>query len=208
MEDKIRFQSKATEKYCETIFPGAEGVGRELERSLGTRSEKHILVRCQSERERARMLQRLGGLRSTGHGSDARDTLSFESCSSSMASDMEQVSAESSKRMKDMDETTSEAAWTALTNGKEKEVCSLEPEGEAEKSEAMGLGSEVKGISVNPEGESSHRHGRAKRARKEKEHQTRMEKGYMGRHLGTRVRRFRVRREKLCGWNLKRRRIM
>ena len=48
------------------------------------------------------MLQRLG--------SDAQDTLSFESCSSSMACDVEAVSSESSKRMKDMDETTSEAS--------------------------------------------------------------------------------------------------
>ena len=42
--------------------------------------------------------------------------------------------------MKDMDETTSEASWTAVTKGKEKEVWSLEPEGEAEKPEATGLG--------------------------------------------------------------------
>ena len=43
-------------------------------------------------------------------------------------------------------------------------------------SEAINLGSEVKGISVNPEGESRHRHVRAKMARKEIENQTRMEK--------------------------------
>ena len=42
----------------------------------------------------------------------------------------------------------------------------LEPEGEAEKPEAIGLGSEVKGVSVNPEGESRHRHVRAKMERK------------------------------------------
>ena len=45
-----------------------------------------------------------------------------------------------------------------------------------EKPEATGLGSEVKGFSVNPEGESRHRHVRAKMARKERENQTRMEK--------------------------------
>ena len=58
--------------------------------------------------------------------------------------------------MKDMDETTPEASWTTVTAGSQKEVWSLEPEGEAEKPEATGLGSEVKGVSVNPEGEGRH----------------------------------------------------
>ena len=41
MEDKIRLQSKATEKYYETIFDGAEGVGREEGKgSIVTRTEK------------------------------------------------------------------------------------------------------------------------------------------------------------------------
>ena len=92
-----------------------------------------------------------------------------------MACDMEEVSSESSKRMKDVDETTTEASWTAVAKGKGKEVWSLEPEGEAEKPEGIGLGSEVNGVSVNPEGESRHRHVRAKTARKEREHQTIME---------------------------------
>ena len=56
--------------------------------------KKHILIRFQSERERARVLQRLGGSRAIRHGSGAQDTLSFESCSSSMACDMEEVSSE------------------------------------------------------------------------------------------------------------------
>ena len=41
MEDKIRIQSKATEKYNKTIVRGAEGVGREeVASSQGTRTEK------------------------------------------------------------------------------------------------------------------------------------------------------------------------
>ena len=70
---------------------------------------------------------------------------------------------------------TSEASWTAVTRGKEKEVWSLEPEGEAEKPETTGLGSEVEGFSANPEGEDRHRYARAKMARKEREYQTKME---------------------------------
>ena len=52
---------------------------------------------------------------------------------------------------------------------KKKKVWSLELEGEAEKPEAIGLVSEVKGVSVNPEGESRHSHVRAKVVRKERE---------------------------------------
>ena len=37
-----------------------------------------------------------------------------------MTCDLEEVCSESSRKMKDMDETTSEASWTAVTKGKEK----------------------------------------------------------------------------------------
>ena len=87
VEDKIRIQTKATEKYYETIF-------EEL-KELALVQKRHVLIRCRSERERARMLQRLGGSRAMRHGSDAQDTLSFESCSSSTAFDMDEVSSES-----------------------------------------------------------------------------------------------------------------
>ena len=46
--------------------------------------------------------------------------------------------------------------------------------------EAIGLESEVTGVSVTPEGESRHRHARAKMARKERENQTIMEKKVNG----------------------------
>ena len=51
-----------------------------------------------------------------------------------MACDMEEAGSESSRKMKDKEETTSEVSWTAVTKGKEKEVWRLEPEGEAGKS--------------------------------------------------------------------------
>ena len=109
--------------------------------------------------------------------------MSVESCSSSMTCDMEEVCSESSRKMKDMEETTSEASWTTVKKGKTKEVWRLEPEGEAEKLEATGLWSEVKGVSVNPEGESGHRHARAKMERKERENETKMEKKVNGKVL-------------------------
>ena len=101
-------------------------------------------------------------------GFDAQDIPYFESCSSSMACDMEEMSSESSKKVKDMDEMTSEASWTAVTRGNEKDVWSPEPEGEAEKPEATGLGSEVKGVPANPEGESCHRYPQAKNGKEGK----------------------------------------
>ena len=67
-----------------------------------------------------------------------------------------------------------------VIKGKGIEVWRLEMKGEAEKLEAIGLGSEVKGVSVNLEGESRHRHVRAKMARKERENSRIMEKNFNG----------------------------
>ena len=98
--------------------------------------------------------------------------MSVESCSPSMACDMDEAGSESSRKMKDKEETTSEASWTAVTKGKEKKVWRLESEGEAEKPEATAQWSGVKGVCVNPEGESCHGQAQAKMARKGRENQT------------------------------------
>ena len=50
----------------------------------------------------------------------------FESCMSSVACDMEEVSSESLRKMHDKEEITPEASWTAVTKGKGKEVWRLE----------------------------------------------------------------------------------
>ena len=111
VEDKIRFQRKATEKYCETVFEELRKLEEKTSKeALVLVQKKHILLRCQSEKEKAKILQRSGGSRATRNRSGAQDTLSFESCSSSMACDLEEVSSESSKRMKTWNETTSEAS--------------------------------------------------------------------------------------------------
>ena len=132
----------------------------------------------------------------------------FESCSSSVARDVEEVSSESSKKMKDMDEITPEASWTAVTKEKEKAVWSLEPEGEAEKPGPLGPGSEVKGISMNPEDKAATgTHERRWQGRKEEIRQNRKRR-QIKTHPRKRERRLRVPKGKLFGWNLKRRRIM
>ena len=59
--------------------------------------------------------------------------MSVELCSSSMACDMEEVGSESSRKMREKEETTSEAPWTAVAKRKKKKVWRLELESEAEK---------------------------------------------------------------------------
>ena len=49
------------------------------------------------------------------HWTDARDTMSVESCSFSMACDAEEADSESSRNK---EETTSEASWTTVTEKK------------------------------------------------------------------------------------------
>ena len=125
--------------------------------------KKHRLIKWEGERERARA--KIGRIES--------DTVSVESCSPSMACDMEEVYSESPRKMQDKEETTSEASWTAVTKGKGKQVWRLEPEGEAERPEATIPWNGVEGVSLNPECESRHWQVRAKtRGRKEKIKQT------------------------------------
>ena len=65
----------------------------------------------------------------------------------------------------------------------------------------------MKGVSVNPAGESRHRHARAKMARKERENQTRMEKKVTGKAPGDEGSEVPSPKRKV-GWKLKRRRII
>ena len=114
VEDRTRLQSNATEKYYETIF-------EELRELVQKKSKEAIKAHSVT-----RMLQKLEGIR---HWTGTRDTMSVESCSSSMTDDMEVVCSESSRKMKDMEETTSQASCTTVKKGKKK-VWRLESEGE------------------------------------------------------------------------------
>ena len=66
VEDKTRLQCEATGKYYEKVF---EELGelevKKSEEALLLVQKEHILIRYQSERDKARMLQRLGGSRAT-----------------------------------------------------------------------------------------------------------------------------------------------
>ena len=103
-EAPTKYQEKAFEEFKELEKQRAK-------EALELVQKKHMLVKWEGERERARMLQRLGGSRAIKHWTDARDNMSVESCSPSMACDMEEAGSESSRKMHDKEETTSEASW-------------------------------------------------------------------------------------------------
>ena len=162
MEDKIRLQSIATKKHYQTVFE----VLRELEEKrseealvlvqkntfcydVKVKGKKRECCKDKEGRERKEIcltletlfsLSRVLVLHGVWYGRSELGVFEEE---------------------KDMDATTSKAPWIAVTRVKEKELWSLEQEGEAETPEAISLGREVKGVSVNPEGESRHRHVRA-----------------------------------------------
>ena len=141
-------QKEAPKKYQQKVFEEF----KELKEQRGNEAlglVQNILIKWEGERERARILQRFGGSRAIRHWNDARDVVSVESCSLSMACDMEEAGSESSRKMLDKEETTSEASWTAVTKGKGKEVWRLEPQGESERPEATAPWNGVEGVSVN-----------------------------------------------------------
>ena len=114
------------------------------------------------------MLQRLGGSTAIRNGVDTQDILSIDSCTSSTACDIEEMSSETSRRMQDKEETMSEASWTAVTKRKGKEWWRLEPGGETETPKVTVLWNESEGVSVNPEFESHHEETQAKSTERER----------------------------------------
>ena len=151
VEDKIRLQSRAAEKYCEQICEEMKELEEKKPReALLPVQKNNILMRFQSERDKARMLQRSGESRVIRTGADIKDTLSFESCRSSVVDDMEEVSSKSSRKTQDKEETTPEASWAPVTGRKEKEGWRLEPEGETETPEVIVLWNEAEGVPHEP----------------------------------------------------------
>ena len=75
----------------------------------------------------------------------------------------------SSRMAQEVDEVTSESSWTALAKGKERDLWSIDLEGEVEKLEVSSPWFWTKGDSVEPKMETGHKSDRAKVARVEKE---------------------------------------
>ena len=152
-----------------------------------------VLIKWEGERERARMLQRLGVSRAIKHWNDAGNTMSVASCSSSMACDREEVCSGFFEENAGQGGDTSEASWTAVTKGKEK-CGGFEPEGEAESPEATVPWNEAEGVSMNLEGEGRHEQVRTKNHKEGKRKSSK--DGRKGRWKGT-WRRFRARKRKV-----------
>ena len=69
-----------------------------------------MLTKLEGEREKAIMLQRLAGSRAIKRWNDARGNMSVALCVASGACGREEVGSDSSRKMQDKDETTSEAS--------------------------------------------------------------------------------------------------
>ena len=132
VEDKIRMQSRATEKYCEQIFEEMKELEeKKSEEALLLVQKKFDLCRYQNERDEARRLQTSGSSRRTKKEADSHDLLSFQSCRSSAVDHVEEMSLESPRKIQDVQVVMSETAGRA-TRGRGDDAWRLETQGETE----------------------------------------------------------------------------
>ena len=158
MEGKMNMQKVAPEKHQEKIFEESMELEEQKTReALELVQGKHKLVKWESERERARMLQGMELSGAVGHCSGGLDNSSFGSCSSSLALDTDEAMSASSKMAQDADDAMSESSWAALATGKERGWWSIDLDGEIEKLEVVGLLSGTEGGSVEPKRKSRKR---------------------------------------------------
>ena len=127
VEDKIRLQSRATEKYYEQHFHEMELEEKKSREALLPVQNKYDFWRYQNERDEARRLQRSGSLRRMKEEVDSLDILSFKSCRSSAVDHVEEMSPESPRKMQDEQEVMSETSVNA-TRGRGEDGWRLEPE--------------------------------------------------------------------------------
>ena len=132
VEDKIKLQSRATEKCYEQFFEEMKELEeKKSKEALLLVQKKHDLWRYQNERDEARRLQRSGSSRRMKKEADLQDLLSFESCRSSAVDHVEEMSLESPRKVQDEQKVMSETSGNA-TRGREEDAWRLEPEEETE----------------------------------------------------------------------------
>ena len=90
--------------------------------------KKHDLWRCHNESDEARRLQRSGSSRRMKKEVDSQGLLSCESCRSSAADHVEEMSLVSPSKMQDVQEVMSETAGNAM-RGRGEDAWRLEPDG-------------------------------------------------------------------------------
>ena len=92
IEDKIRLQRRATEKYYEQIFEDMKELEeKKSEEASPLVQKKHTLWKYQNEKDDARRLQRSGSSRRTKKEADSQDFLSVQSCRSSAVDHVEEI---------------------------------------------------------------------------------------------------------------------
>ena len=167
VEDKIRLQSRTTEKYHEQIFKEVKLLEEKTSKeALPFVQKKHTLWKYQNERDVARRLQRFGNTRRMKKEADSQDLLSFDSYRSTVVDQVEEMSLESPRKMLDEQEVMRETSRNARRGRGERRV--LEPEGETETLETKVVSNRVEGVYVDPNGEGHHERGATKRFQKGK----------------------------------------
>ena len=121
MEDKLRLQSTATEKYYGQIFEEMKELEeKKSEEALPLVQKKFVLWRFQNERDEARRLQRSGNSRRVKKDAESQHSFSSESCGSSTVDHDEEMTLKPPKKRQDVEEVMDETAWKA-TRGREED---------------------------------------------------------------------------------------
>ena len=150
VEDKIRMQSRATDKYYEQISSKMQELEeKKPEEALLLVQEKYDLWRYQNERDEARRLQRSGSSIRMKKEADSQDLLSFQSCRSPAVDHVEEMSLESPRKIQD-------SQVEKAMRGRGEDSWRLEPEGETETLETKVVSNGVEGVHVDPCGEGRH----------------------------------------------------
>ena len=143
-------QRRTPEKFQRQIYEELNELeDQRAKEALALVQKKHKLIKCESERERARTTQRLEASRAIGSWSGGHDCSSFGSCSSSLAFDTHEAMSASSRMAQEVDEAMSEASWTALVNEKGRDWRSIDLEGEVEELEVGSPWTVSKGDSMD-----------------------------------------------------------
>ena len=152
IEDKIRLQSRATEKHYEQIFDWMKELEEKSTEALLLVQKKHTLWRYQNESDEAKRVQRSGSSRRTRNEADTQDLLSFKSCRSWAVDCIEEMNLESPRKMQDEQEVMNEISWNT-TRRRRKGGRRLEPEGATETLETKVFWNGVEGVPGYPDGE-------------------------------------------------------
>ena len=112
MEEKIKLQSRANERYHDQISEEIKELEEEKsEEALRMVQKKHDLWKYQNERDEARRLQISGNSRRARRELDLQHPTSSESCRSSMVDHDEEMTLEPPRKRHEVQEVPKEIEW-------------------------------------------------------------------------------------------------